>query len=51
MPFLGKVYRGTQRRCLLRRSQFHVYYTVDEVAHVVEIDAVWSAHRGSGPLR
>ena len=35
------------RRLLLRRTGFHVYYTVDSEAVVVR--ALWHAVRGRGP--
>ena len=53
MPGLGKAYRGATaepyRRLLLRRSRFHLYYSIDEGARTVMISAVWSAVRGHGP--
>ena len=53
MPLAGKVYRRAgstnYRRLLRRRSQFHVFYLVDEPARVVVVVAVWNANRGHGP--
>ena len=37
------------RRLLLRRSGYHVYYTIDEPGSVVTIRAVWHAARGRSP--
>lgn len=53
MPTLGVYYaqrRGrTIRRLLLPRSRYHIYFTYDETADVVEVRAVWHAMRGRGP--
>lgn len=52
-PTAGTLYRAHAsavfRRLLLRRSGFHVYYLVDDVARVVVIAAVWNGARGHGP--
>ena len=53
-PGTGALYqrRGskiTLRRVLMPRTHYHVYYTVDAVASVVAILAVWHATRGHGP--
>ena len=37
------------RRVLLRRSRYHVYYTIDDPARRVVVRAVWHTSRGSGP--
>ena len=37
------------RRMLLGRSQYWVYYRVDEDAHEVMIAAIWKTSRGQGP--
>lgn len=51
---LGVIYterRGrTIRRLLLPRSRYHLYFTYDEAADIVEVRAVWHAGRGRGPL-
>lgn len=39
------------RRISLRRSRYHLYYAHDSDLHEVIIVAVWSALRGTGPLR
>jgi plasmid stabilization system protein ParE len=53
MPTLGVYYaqrRGqTIRRLLLPRSRYHIYFTYDEAADVLEVRAVWHATRGRGP--
>ena len=36
-------------RILMRRTRYHVYYTVDESAGTVLIRAVWHASRGKRP--
>ncbi len=52
-PTLGVFYaerRGRViRRLLLPRSRYHVYFTHDEAADVLEVRAVWHAQRGRGP--
>jgi len=37
------------RRMLLRRSGYHVYYTIEEQLATVTIRAVWHAARGRAP--
>jgi plasmid stabilization system protein ParE len=37
------------RRILLRRCQYHLYYTVDADAGAVTIRAIWHSARGHGP--
>jgi plasmid stabilization system protein ParE len=39
----------TVRRLLLRRSRYHVYFSYDEGADIVDVRAVWHAERGQGP--
>lgn len=34
------------RRLLLRKTQYHLYYTMDTEAEVVEVRAVWHTSRG-----
>jgi len=52
-PTLGIYYakrRGRAiRRLLLPRSRYHIYFTYDETADVIEVCAVWQATRGRGP--
>jgi plasmid stabilization system protein ParE len=52
-PTLGVYYghRGGRaiRRLLLPRSRYHVYFTYDEDAGVLEVRAVWHAARGRRP--
>lgn len=36
-------------RILMRETEQHVYYTVDDVAGVVVVETVWGARRGRGP--
>jgi plasmid stabilization system protein ParE len=52
-PTLGVFYaqrRGrTTRRLLLPRTRYHIYFTYDEAADVLEVRAVWQATRGRGP--
>lgn len=53
LPLSGHLYQPSPvegvYRVLLRRSGYHVYYTVDEDAGDVIVRAVWYAARGSGP--
>jgi len=53
LPFSGSPFPDVEvpdiRRVLLRRSQYHVYYEVDEVQSMVVVHAVWSTARGSLP--
>jgi plasmid stabilization system protein ParE len=37
------------RRLLLPRSQYWIYYRVDDDAHDVRIMAIWHTSRGKGP--
>lgn len=47
----GRLVGGTEvRRLLLRRSGYHVYYTVRAETPEVLVRAVWHATRGRGPL-
>lgn len=51
VPFLGPDYPqapGT-RRLQLRRSRYHVYYTVDTLRQIITVKAVWHMSRGGGP--
>jgi plasmid stabilization system protein ParE len=53
LPWSGSPYpiaRPTDvRRTLLRRCQYHLYYTIDEQARTVTIRASWHTARGHGP--
>lgn len=53
-PTLGVYYghRGGRaiRRLLLPRSRYHVYFTYDDDADVLEVRAVWHAVRARRPL-
>ena len=53
VPTKGAVYEryaGFEVRCvLLRRSQYRVYYSYDEISSLVQIRAVWHTARGRGP--
>jgi hypothetical protein len=45
-----EVSRGrTVRRVLLRKTQQHVYYSIDEANDMVIIRSVWGGRRGRGP--
>jgi len=52
-PLLGPVYETVgarvMRRLLLRESEQHVYYSVDESADTVVVHTIWGARRGRGP--
>ena len=52
-PTLGVRYRQcggvTIRRVLLDRARYHLYFSYDADADVVEVRAVWHTARGSGP--
>jgi plasmid stabilization system protein ParE len=52
-PNLGTEYRvvrgHTIRRMLLRKTEQHVFYSVDDENGVVVIHSVWGARRGRGP--
>ena len=37
------------RRLWMKRSGYHIYYTVDERKGIVGIRAIWHAKRGAGP--
>jgi plasmid stabilization system protein ParE len=53
-PTLGLHYADRRevaiRRVLVPRSRYHVYFSYDEAADVVQIRCVWNAMRGQGPL-
>lgn len=53
VPFSGSPYALAKpvgvRRTVLRRTRYHVYYTVDESARLVVVRAVWHMSRGHGP--
>jgi plasmid stabilization system protein ParE len=52
-PLSGTPYAVAQppgiRRVLLRRSGYHVYYTIESHLKLVAVRAVWHAARGHGP--
>ncbi len=52
-PDLGQVYETAQgkliRRLLLRKTEQHVYYFVDDDTNTVVIQTIWGARRGRGP--
>jgi plasmid stabilization system protein ParE len=54
VPTAGPAYdspeHGDVRRILLIRTQYHVYYVIDEKQRVVTVLAVWHVARGSGPV-
>jgi hypothetical protein len=55
LPTLGAIYdhRGAPaniRRVLMRATRSHVYYSIDEAAHVILIRAIWHASRERGPF-
>jgi plasmid stabilization system protein ParE len=41
--------KGEVRRMLLPRTQYCVYYFIDETARLVTVLAVWHTARGRGP--
>jgi plasmid stabilization system protein ParE len=53
MPVAGSAHdspeHGDVRRMLLLRTQYHLYYVIDEQQRVVTVLAVWHTSRGSGP--
>lgn len=52
-PGLGRVYAAVagraMRRLLLRKTEQHLYYTVDEASQILEVHTVWGARRGRKP--
>lgn len=52
-PHSGSRYRAVQLagvpRLLLRGTDHHVYYTIDEESAIVTVRAVWHATRGRPP--
>jgi plasmid stabilization system protein ParE len=52
-PWAGPVHASPVHRdvrhTLLRRTQYHVYYLVDEIARTVSIVAVWHTARSARP--
>ncbi|MBI4702636.1 MAG: hypothetical protein HY744_16060 [Deltaproteobacteria bacterium] len=52
-PTLGTSYAERSgvvvRRLLLRRSRYHVYFSYDAAADIVEVRALWHTARGTGP--
>jgi plasmid stabilization system protein ParE len=53
IPRSGHIYQQSPIedvfRILLRRSAYHVYFTIDDEAGDVIVRAVWYAGRGTGP--
>jgi plasmid stabilization system protein ParE len=52
LPRLGSAYelsRPGVRRLRLRRSEHHVYYTVNDATRTVVVRAVWHCARGRRP--
>jgi len=53
-PSVGRVYArasgNPQRRILIGRSGYHVYWQFDDASRTVTITAVWHSARGQGPL-
>jgi plasmid stabilization system protein ParE len=47
-PYLEAPQPGV-RRTLLRKTQFHVYYSVDRARRLVRILAIWHTAREHGP--
>ncbi len=54
VPMAGPAYASPERpglrRMLLLRTQYHMYYVIDEPQRVVTVLAVWHTARGSGPV-
>jgi plasmid stabilization system protein ParE len=52
-PNLGQLYETVRerviRRLLLPKTEQHVYYSVDDAAHLVIVHTIWGARRGRGP--
>jgi plasmid stabilization system protein ParE len=52
-PHRGLYYEarsGPARYVLMPRTQYHVYYRVDDTKHTVRVLSVWSAVRGTRPI-
>jgi plasmid stabilization system protein ParE len=53
VPSSGPAYASPEhrdvRRLLMLRTQYHLYYVIDEEQRVVTILAVWHTARGNGP--
>jgi hypothetical protein len=52
-PSIGSVYTVVDglpvRRVLLRKTNTHVYYSVDDDTELVKVLAVWGAPKARGP--
>ena len=52
-PRVGRLYARAsgkpQRRILIGRSGYHVYWQFDDASRTVTITAVWHSARGAGP--
>ncbi len=52
-PISGQVYGYRKnriiRRWLLEKTEYHVYFSVNQEAQVVMLHSVWGARRGRGP--
>lgn len=52
LPFSGSLFLTADvpnMRRLLRRSQYHIYYEVDDAESLINVHAIWSTARGSLP--
>ena len=53
-PHLGLMYKVLDgfpvRRVLLRKTNTHLYYSIDDAQSLVMILAVWGAPKGRGPI-
>jgi plasmid stabilization system protein ParE len=45
----GETRRPNVRRALMLRTNYHVYYTIDESSRMVRILALWHGRRSGGP--
>lgn len=52
-PVSGQIYgyrkNRLMRRWLLERTEYHVYFSVNQKAQVIMVHSVWGACRGRGP--
>ena len=50
-PWLGRRYDADERyrSYPIKHTPYRIFYIVDEKVGVIEVDAVWSTMRGSGP--
>ena len=51
-PGLGRQYqpRPDVRRILLARSQYHVYYVIDQPRRLIRVVSIWHTARSKPPL-